>query len=62
MSTKESLFLTKSNEHWYRDYIQKEAIVLEFDRNHAVKFQEDGCFEVVVEEGTALFKTLRSLK
>ena len=62
MSTKSTIILTSSNEHWYRETIDG-SIILEIDANiHEVRDDNDnilhGDIEVVVRPDTALHKVL----
>jgi len=62
MSTKSTILLTVRNEHWYREgnaaYFEEtktqKAIVLEFDKIHRVKTDDEGT-RIIIEENTELY-------
>ncbi len=70
MSTKNSIFLTSDNEHWYHEaYAQeylstnsRDAYVLEFSSKHRIITNEDKETLVVVEGDTDLYNELRKLE
>ncbi len=66
MSTKTTLLATEA-EHWYHDLCstggeEPEECVLEFSDDHSIEIIDDGRFQVIVPEGTSLYKKLVNLR
>jgi len=61
MSTRSTILLSDSGEHWYHD-CSDDTFVLEFDTAHPMEdIDEDGGV-VVVAKGTALHKALSEMR
>ncbi|MBU0907368.1 MAG: hypothetical protein KKE05_04405 [Nanoarchaeota archaeon] len=59
MSTKNSIFLTEDNEHWYHEGLT-DCFVLEFDKHHIIK-KEENITGIIIYPNTPLYKELKKI-
>ncbi len=62
MSTKQSLFLTKDNEHWYKDYTDKSITIEINHENIQNEFYDSENIIIEIKEGCQLNEFLQQIR